>query len=74
MSLLHPIYLSEAEDIIIEAFRKDREDHGKATYEQALIDVSGILSWLTTQPEIPREKLAEYVISEFDKAIAKAEC
>lgn len=67
-------YLSSAEAIVIEAFRKECDTYGRAKYEQALVNVSGILVWLTSKPKISAKKLTKYVLAEFDKAIAKGAC
>jgi hypothetical protein len=58
-----------AERKILEIWRDELVEAKKDERIQALTDVSGILAWLTMNPPLSREKLAEYVLIEFERAI-----
>jgi hypothetical protein len=57
-----------AEQKILEIWRNELVEARKDERRQALADVSGILTWLTMNPLLSREKLIEYVLAEFEKA------
>lgn len=62
---------SNHEMALTETLRSAIYETQTAEREQALVEVTGILGWLTASPKIPTEKLAEYVLAEFERAAGK---
>ena len=62
------VSLTPEEEQVIEAFRTQQSRKVAAAYHQALVDVSGLLSWLTAEPSMSTSQLAAYCLAEFERA------
>ena len=61
-------FLTAAEQKIVDAFNAEVTARETRAYNQALINVAGILCWLTAKPGLTKKQLGRYVMSEFDRA------
>lgn len=64
----HRDTLTAAQQLIVDTFNAEVRARELKAYNQALIDVSGVMVWLTTKPELTHQELGKYVMSQFDKA------
>lgn len=60
--------LNKTEEEIVKIIREERDKERHEIYSAALVQVSGIMSWLTTNPPYSHEDLLKYVLAEFKKA------